>query len=411
MGKNVAKGKIPYKEFSFVHPPIQIYILAFLFKLFGTSLLVAKILPLISSSLVVLLIYLISKELYNQRIAILSSLFFLITPTFLAFSDQGYGMWESLLFFLLSIYLLIKNKIQVSALSYIIGVFVRYLTIIYFPFILILIFLKNRKNLKKFSLYFVLIFSIFFFSFYVIFGYNFINQTILFQIVSKTMTTHLQKLTSQYLSIGFFTIFLATISTFVAFEKKHNLTFLFSIYPILADLVILFTFKTIAYHYFLFSVPLVIIATSKVFMFSKDAIVKIFLLIVIVLSIVCNFQTIEFYWNPTYSKNIHYISKYVMNAISKGDNIFGESSIVDYISFTTGIPITSNYLDSYIAYLEYIDEKKVIQNLEKEKPKFIIDMENYYISNLYFRSYLQEKYTLKLRVEGIPNYFIYERKV
>jgi Gpi18-like mannosyltransferase len=408
MGKNVAEGKIPYREFNFVHPPLQIYILALMFRLFGASLSVAKILPLISSSLSAFLVYLISKELYKEKTALLSLTLFILTPAFLAFSDQGYGMWESLFFVLLSTYFVIKNKSFFSAITYTVSIFFRYMALLYFPFLLILIYLRGKK-INEFLLYFFPIcFSFLLFSF-ILFGYNFIDQTILFHINTKVIETHLPKLQFQYLGMGFFTIFLGLISTCISLIRKDRLMLLLSVYPIFADLLVFFGLKTIAYHYFLFSVPFIAIVTSRSFMISKDFLIKVSLLLIIILSIIANFQTIEFYLNPVHSKNIYFITDYIRNNTSENDNIFGESSITDYISFTTDVPITSNYLDSYIAYLEYVNEERVIQNLEKQKPKFIIDMENYYMANPFFKAYIQEKYEFKMKVPGTPTYFIYER--
>jgi hypothetical protein len=409
MGKKVAEGKVPYTQFSFTHPPLQIYILAFMFKLFGTSLLVAKLLPLISSSFSTVLIYLISKDLFKEKTALLSLTFFILTPAFLAFSDQGYGIWESLFFLLLSIYLIIKKKIFLSTITFTISILLRYLAILYLPFLLILVFLRLGK-IKKFLLYFIPISFMSFIFLYILFGYNFIDDTILFHINTKVIETNLPKLHYQYLGIGFFTIFLGFLSTGIALMRKNKLLLLISAYPILADLVVFFGFKTIIYHYFLFSVPFIALASSKAFMISRDLIIKISIALIVLLSIFSNFGTIEFYLNPSHSENIYFIRDYIRNNISEDDNIFGESSITDYVSFTTDIPITSNYLDSYIAYLEYVSEEKVIQNLEIEKPKFIIDSEDYYMKNPYFKAYIQENYEFILTVSGTPTYFIYERR-
>lgn len=409
MGKRIAEGMVPYKEFSFVHPPFQVYILSALFKIFGSTIAVGKLLPLIASSISVYLIFLIAENLYKEKVAFISTVLFLLTPAFIAFSDQGYGMWEPLLFLLLSVYLVLKNKTALSAIIFSVSFFFRYLTLIYFPFILVLIFLM-KKNLKQFLFSFFLSFSVIFLILYIIFGYEFIDDTILYQMYARFTSSQLLKLSSQYFYFGFFSLFLGLISFLFALEKKDKLLLLFSAYPICADLLILLAFKTIIYHYFLFSLPFIIIAISKVFFASRDLIIRVSILVIIFLSITTNFRTIDFYQNPEYSKNFYYIAQYVQNRTSEADNIFGESSVTDYISFTTNISVTSNYLDSYLSYLIYISEEKVIQNLEKQKPKFIIDMENYYNSNPYFSRYLQEKYEFQEKVSGTPAYLIYARK-
>ncbi len=164
-------------------------------------------------------------------------------------------------------------------------------------------------------------------------------------------------------------------------------------------------------HYFLISLAFCIMAVGRVLIIYKEWIVKIIIPIILLLAILGNIQTIDFYLNPKYAERYYYIASFIENNTSINDSIFGEPSIINYISFVKNTRISSNYFDSYLRHLIFESEEKVINNLEKQKPKFIIDMEGYYISNPYFRDYLQSKYSLKKTVEGIPEYFIYERNV
>lgn len=408
VAKNLLEGKILYKDFFFAHPPIQVYAIAGMFRLFGTSLLVAKILPIIASSLSVFLVFLISKEFYEEKTALLSVIFFILTPTFLAFSDQGYGMWEPLFFLLLSTYLLVRKKTFFSVLFYTLAVFFRYITLIFFPFLLILTFLKFGK-IRKFLLYSIIILPLSSLSFYLLFGPNLIKDTIMFQLSTKIIEVYSQKIYYQYLGIGLFTIFLGLISASIVILKKDRLTSLLSIYPIIADLIVFFVLKTVFYHYFLFSVPFIAIATSRAFMISKDSIIKISLLAIVILSVISNIRTIDFYVNPSYSKNIYFITDYIRNNTSKDDSIFGEPTITNYISFVTGRRIASDYLDSYLGHLMFEGEGKVIQNLDKEKPKFIIEMKNYYTTNPHFSEFINNNYNFTMEVTDLPDYIIYEK--
>ena len=409
MGKSVSQGKLPYTGFDFVHPPFQLYILAFLFKLFGSSLLAAKTLSIIASSLSAYLVFLISKKLFNEKIALLSSVFFLIDPSFLAFSDQGYGIWEPLCLFLLSTYLILKDKINLSALVFASSLFFRYIAVIYLPFLIILMILEKKK-IRKFIFAFLIAFSFIFSIMLLAFSFNFIEDTIIFQVLSKTFYTLTPKLYYQYLYIGFFTMFLALTSAILSYKKDKTI-FLFSVYPLILNLLILLSLKFIAYHYFLFSVPLVMIAASKTFLAHKDKAIRIFIALIIFLSIFSNYTTIDFYQNPRYSEKYYFIADYIKNNTSKNDNIFGDSSIAYYISFTEDVSVTSTHLKSFLSYEVYLKEEDVIENLERERPKFIVDLEGTYISNAYFREYIQNKYELKKTVDDFPKYFVYERKV
>jgi len=409
MGKVVNEGQRPYHDFNFVHPPIQLFLLNGFFTVFGSSLATAKLLPLLSSSLVVILMFLISKKLFDEKSAFFSSLIFIITPAFLAFSDQGYGMWETIFFILLSLYLSLKEKYLASGISFSIAVFIRYLSILFFPLVLIVLFLHKLKC-KKFFIISSTFTSLFFIFFYLIYGFNFVDQSILFQLFAKSNLNLLPKLPYQYLGFGFFSIFLAIFSLIIGLSKKEKFVVLFSFYPLLVDAIIFFGFTTIIYHYFLISLSFLFLGLGKAFTLAKDRIIQIGIIGIVLIFIYHNFPTIDYYQNPIYSKHFFEISDYVSSKTNASDKIFGESSITTFIMFSKGIPISFNYLDSFISYLVYKDERAVVANLEKEKPKIVIDMNSYYEGNPIFRIYLSDKYQREKIFSGIPTYVVYIRK-
>lgn len=405
-GKIISEGKIPYKDFFFAHPPLQIYLYALIFKIFGVSLFIGKLFPLILSSLSVFLVFKIVDRLYNTKTGFLASLIFLIMPGFIAFSSMGYGMWESIFFILLSTYFIVKNNPKIAAISLVIGLFLRYLVIVYLPFLIFFMYVKKLK-FKKFLATFLLSSMILGVLMVLIFNWNFIDQTIIFQISSKVITNAPEKLVWQYLGMGFFTFFLGLISIYVAFEKKDKILMLLSVYPLIIDLIIFFGLKYIAYHYFLISLPFISMATAISVTKSKDKLLYFVIPVILLLSLSSNFQTIDFYLNPTNAKRFYYTAEFIVNNTSDKDSIFGEPILTNYVSFVTNRRISSNYYDSYVGHLMFEDEKKVIQNLEKDMPKFVIEMEGYYLSNPYFRDFILNNYQLEKKIDGIPNYYIY----
>ena len=409
MGKVIDEGQKPYYDFNYVHPPIQIYILAAVFKLFGTSLVIAKLVPLFASSLAVVMIFLISKKLFDEKSALVGSLLFIITPVFIAFSDQGYGIWETLLFILISFYLSLKEKYLASGIFFSVAVFTRYLSVLFFPLMLITLFFQKLRW-KKFFIYSAASASALFLFFYSIYGFNFIDQSLLFQLFAKSNPNILPKLPFQYLGFGFFSIFLASISLIIGITKKEKLVVLFSLYPLLIDVLIFSGFTVIIYHYFLISFAFVFLALGRTFTLVKDKIIQLGIIVIILVSIYHNLPTIDYYQNPAYSQQFLEIVNFVSNATTKGDKIFGESSITTYIMFDKGIPISFNYLDSFLSYLVYKDERTVVANLEKEKPKVIIDMNSYYEANPVFSQYLAERYQKEKTFSGMPTYIVYVRK-
>ena len=409
MGKIVSEGQQPYLDFNFVHPPIHLYLLATAFKIFGTSLTAAKLLPLLASAFVIVLIYLISRKIFDGQSAFVSAILFILTPAFLAFSDQGYGIWESLFFIWLSLYLALKQKYELSALSFSVAIFIRYLSVLFFPLLLLVLY-QQKLKWKKFAIISATISAIFFAIFYSLYGFNFIDQTVYFQIFAKTNLSILPKLPLQYLGFGFFSVFLALISLAIGVSKKDKLTILFSAYPLFIDALIFSGFTVIIYHYFLISLSFIMLAVGRAFTLAGDKLVKIGIIGIVIISIYHNYSTIDYYQNPVYANRFYEIANYVAANATTSDKIFGESSITSFITVTKNISISSSYLDSFLSYLIYKDERSVVANLEREEPKFIIDMNGYYESNAIFSRYLSEKYQRTMEFPGTPTYILYERK-
>ena len=408
MGKSLTEGKTPYKDFFFAHPPLQIYTLALLFSVFGSSFIIGKMLTLITSTLCVVLTFLISKELFDEKTAFITAIIFLVAPAFLAFSTMGHGMWETMFLVLLSTYLLIKNKLYLSGITLVAAIFFRYLTIIYFPFFLVLLYLRKQK-FKQFLISFFLTFLVSSTLILCTFGSDYINQTISYHVFSKVVQATPMSQMMQYWSMGYFFLFLSLISGFIAYTKKDKLLLLFAVTPLIADILILLGLRLIFYHYFFISLAFCVIAAGRVLTISKDWIVKVMIPLILFLSIVSNIKTLDFYLNPSHAENYYYIAEFIQNNTSQPDKIFGEPVVTNYVSFVTGKEIASDYLDSYLGHLMFEGEDTVIQKIDKEKPKFIIEMEGYYMTDPYLKEYILKNYRLDTEVPGIPRDFIYRR--
>jgi Gpi18-like mannosyltransferase len=409
MSKRVIEGEILYKDFNFVHPPLQIYTIAIFFKLLGISLVSGKLPAIIFSSLSAIMVFIISKKiLKDEKKAFLSVIFFILFPYFIIFSDHELGIWESLFFFLVSVYFLLNNNYFASSFFFSISAFYRYLVILYFPLLLML-----SKDRKKFFAFSLSLFSIFLSIFLLLFGVNFSEQSIKYQMFGKLfMETKLKKDYWQYFSFGIFTIPILLVSLLISYEKMNRMFILFSVYPIIYDLLLVFALKTIAYHYFVYSLPFISICFSFSFFSKKSKLVKISLFILLILSIISSIKTMDFYLNKERAKYIEEVADYIASNLSPNDKIFGESTLTDYIAFSRNVSIAGNYLDAYVDYLRYLSEEKVLETLEKEKPKFIIEMNAYLTLYPSFTRYINQNYVLDKIFEEKKSgiiYFIYKR--
>ncbi len=424
VGKYVSMGKVPYKDFFFAHPPLQLYILAIIFKIFGNSFWIAKVFSLFSASFCALLTYVISKELYKnfngEKIGLLSAIIFIVTPAFISFSTMGNGMWETSFLVLLSIFILIKNCETknfvkwlfrdgeiLASIVFTYAVFFRYIALLYFLPLILLLWIKKIR-FKKFIIFTSLFIFISLVLCWSIFGQNYINQTVYYHLFSKVSLKAPKYQKMQYFGMGFFPMFIALLSIPVAYVEKDRILFFLAFTPLITDLIMILILKLLFYHYFIISLPFYAIVTGRLLSASKDKIIKIIIPVIVILSIISNAQTIDFYLNPTYANRFYEITDLVSSEVAENETIFGEPVMTNYISFVTDRKIAGNYLDSYLRHLIFENTSKVLKQIEVDKPKVLIEMDNYYMSDPLLSTLFSE-YDLEKEITGLPKYFIYKR--
>lgn len=414
MGKQILKGLVPYKDFFFAHPPLQLYLLASVFRFLGAKLVVGKTISLISASMCVLLTYLISKNLYKSnhvKVGFLSAIVFIAGPAFISFSTMGYGMWEASMFVLLSTYVLLKKDRNrgwfLASVLFSTAVFFRYIALLYLPFLFLL--LREMKiKIKKFAIAVPTIMAIFFLICMAVFGEGYLNQTIYYHVFSKASMVAPVEQRMQYLNMGFFSIFLALLSLSIAYQEKDRKLAILSMTALLPDMLMLIGLKLVFYHYFIISLPFYSMVAGISLISSKDRLVKIIIAVIISLSILSNLQTIDFHINPKYANRFYEISDLVQSETLENETIFGEPVMTNYISLITGREIAANYLDSYIRHLMFEGTEKAVEKIMVDQPKILIEMENYYLTDPNLKD-LFDDYILEKAFSGVPNYLVYAK--
>jgi hypothetical protein len=406
MAKALKKGLLPYKDFFYAHPPIQLFLLFpvaqsgnfFFIKIYISTIGLACI----------LLTYLISKKIFDERSAFISLLFFLFSPAFIIFGNIAMGTFEALLFFLLSFLFLIKGRIFISSVFMSLSLYTRYLIILLLPLILFYIFKYNRKIFEKYFTYLSLNLFFIFILIYSIFGQNFIRDTILYHIVSNIkIDFELSKSIWQYILLGFFHDFILITSLIYGYLKKDYKLLILSIYPLIYDLTILLTFKQVAYHYFAFMLPFLSIVYGRAFSYQRPFELKIFLILILLLSWITNLKSIIYFFDK--SKNILFDKalNYTLS-LEKTDTIFGNPIIVNYVSFISDISIFNNYFDSDLKHLYFEGLEKVIEEVKIGKPKLIFVDANYY---KLFDSVIKNEYKKidEFIIPGYYNFILFEK--
>ena len=159
--------KDPSGAHSDTFPTVPI-IIGFLFKIFGPSLFIARLVGVLFIVGTIPLIYLLAKKVFKREdAALLSSFFFAINPLYVFFSHNVQLINASIFFLILSLYLFevwretLKNKFLIyTTLAFTLAALTKYsfavvgvLFLIRFPFKE----LKNKKNYKTFFYCFLIL--------------------------------------------------------------------------------------------------------------------------------------------------------------------------------------------------------------------------------------------------------------
>jgi hypothetical protein len=76
----ISEGKIPYRDFTLVHPPLYDLILSEIYKIFGYDFFYGRYFSILLFIGCVILAFLIVKKLYNQTAGLISAVFFVTFP-------------------------------------------------------------------------------------------------------------------------------------------------------------------------------------------------------------------------------------------------------------------------------------------------------------------------------------------
>ncbi len=150
MAKVVSEGAKPYEDFFFGHPPLQIWMYAGLIWAFGMKIWMLKLFTALISVGCILMVYLIAKDKYDKKVALIASFVFMVSYDILAFGSFAFGVEIAVLFFLVSFYMLDRNNF-VSGLFFALCIMTR-LHLVVLGVILFLFSKKKREFLAGCSL-------------------------------------------------------------------------------------------------------------------------------------------------------------------------------------------------------------------------------------------------------------------
>jgi len=338
--REVSKGNELYTEIFFSHPPLQIWLYTILIKLFGFHIFVLKGFTLLVSIGCCIMIYLICKEKYGEKVGLIS--FFLFMTSYNAlFASFSFGIELSVLFFLISFYFLNKNN-YLSGLFFALCVMFR----LHLGFLGIVLFLFSKEK-RKF------LFGV---------SLSIIYYGLLFRLVPESipqmLSYHISKL---YFLKGWFTYLKTTIHLLVLFFfsikwiKDIKLVFIGATY-----LLFLLLVHSIFHYYFLLVTIILCIEGSNALVHSKQK--KSLWIMVFLFIFLLVLMAVPFLYKNT--KGYNEFADYIETLEDKP--MVGQSAITALIAIKTDRNISKYQIDTNLQRREIYDYSNAIVVYERE---------------------------------------------
>jgi 4-amino-4-deoxy-L-arabinose transferase-like glycosyltransferase len=322
MSREITKGFKPYVDFFHAHPPLHLYLYYPFIRFFGNNLALLKSITLIINIISSILVYKISKERYEEKVANTSLFLFLTSAFMLSYSTFTFGLELSLMFFLISFYYSNKSSV-ISGVSFALCMMTR----LHLAPLGLVILLANRHT-KKFLLWSGGLLLLYYGSLITV--PNFLNNVFLYHVskikYAKTWLSFLK--TSWYLLILF--------CLNMKYRKDNKIIYLVIIY-----MIFLLSLKSIFGYYFLPVIAFFSIEGANVFRNVKVKNKRLIWVFIIVWILLAN--TRLYIHNTNRFETFEELSLFV-NSYNK--TMIGKSDIVSSIAFKTNLNIKDNIIDS-----------------------------------------------------------------
>lgn len=375
MGKLVSEGSLPYKDFFYSHPPLQVFLLSVFIKLFGYNVIILKLIPFLSILFSTFLLFKITKKLGNLE-ALFAVILFLFSYIVLFNSVYSVGMNLTLLFVALGSYFLLNRKMYlISGIFFGFASITTLFSVVPFIAISLFLFLTNKKKLLIFLLGFSIIFIITNLLFIIIFGQKYIIPVYKYHLIKTDLNIPKTQIFLNIIKLNWPLVLSSLLLFFVKDKKKIQLPLFIS----LVYIIFLILLKRIFDFYFiiLFFFLSIFAGYSIAYLLKKIPKKFLFLLIAILLLFIWNASADILFLNKFSFSQFEIkneISTYIDKNFEKNILLFGDESTTPLIALITGRKIAHNIIDlnEMVFITKVADINETIEKIKNEKMIFIL---------------------------------------
>lgn len=372
LGKLVSDGQIPYRDFFFAHPPLQIYIFAWFFRLVANPFFLVKSISIFATIISAFLIYKILKDKYSFSVSFISTALFLFTANVIYTSSVNLGINLTAMFVLLGYYYLEKDTFIATGIFFGLSL----LTGLYAAVIIIPITAFNYKKIWKIINGMMFTFLPMNILMFIFARYDFINQVYLYHFLKPTVISNKLYFFSKLFKLDtlLILVFIAFIMIMIA---KKRLEFDMLICIISSYLLFVILIGNPIVYYMILVYPFVVLLIGKYFNIVFESSSMVISLVVSCLLIILLFgQSIDYPGKLEQHNNLYNFDKLdemVAFFDGKEGRLLGDYTITPLISLYSGNEmIITKEIDTYPLAIKTIGVQNMVRSIKSESPDYII---------------------------------------
>lgn len=379
MGKLVSEGNIPYKDFFFSHPPMQLFIFALILKIFGFNFVLLKSVAIASTIISCIFLFKTVNEKYNNLEGIIAVILFLSAQTTLYNSSINFGVNIATMFSVIGFYYFYtKKKIFISGVFFGFAGLTALYSLVPFAVLSVTLFFSDKKKIKRFIYGFSLTFLIPILLITLITGIQFLIQIFLYHILKAPLASTDKLFFIKELIRKNYFLFLSSFSyLFIKNKKELNIIGIIS----LTYLIFIMSLKTSFEFYFIPIFPFLAILGARsigTIIPKRKLLSKI---LIIIITIILIFYIIDFNIKPLKDYDELYsfeswqeVSDYITINSDSDERIFGDYFITPIVAMTSNRKIASNIVDNHYEtiFSGVINVNQTIKELKNNKVRYIL---------------------------------------
>ncbi len=378
MGKLVAEGSLPYKDFFYAHPPLHIILLGFVYALFGMNIFVLKATAVIPLIAIGWIIFRLAREKMGDIEGIIAASIFYFSYDTLRFAT--FATWVTLAAMLLTlgVYLILKQKHGLGGLVIALACLTGVLSLIGALAAGLYLFITDRKGFFRYAISFIGLFAAANILLIWISNGAYITDVYSYHLLKPSeggsgksdIFWHLIQLNP---------ILIGGAALFMFSRKKMRPELILPASIVAAYVLVLLLMNKIFEYYFLLPIPFIaLIGTYGIKDFLDRANDRQQAAIGVAAIILISAGVSTFYYlgnNFQDFENAEEISRWIKENSSPDDMIFGDDSITPLIGLMSERKLAFGMADtnSMIWRSGLMDINDTIRRIKEENIKFVIE--------------------------------------